>query len=50
MNHPDLGTITFPQGALAAVLERRMTAAPRLGEHTDQILNELRTTPAPRGK
>jgi crotonobetainyl-CoA:carnitine CoA-transferase CaiB-like acyl-CoA transferase len=50
MNHPELGTITVPQGALASVLGRRMTAAPRLGEHTDRILNDLPTAPAPQAK
>ena len=50
MDHPQLGEIAFPQGALASVLGRRMTAAPRLGEHTDKILNDLRTTLAPPAK
>jgi len=43
IDHPDLGKITFPQGAIATVLGRRMNAAPKLGAHTDRILNELRT-------
>ncbi len=43
MHHPELGKILFPQGALAAVLGRRMSAAPKLGEHTDRVLNDLRT-------
>lgn len=41
MHHPELGEIVFPQGALANVLGRRMSPAPKLGEHTVEILNGL---------
>lgn len=42
MNHPLLGRITFPQGALATILGAQLSPAPRLGEHNVQILKELR--------
>ena len=41
INHPELEKITFPQGALATVLGRCMTAAPKLGEHDGEILTGL---------
>ena len=41
INHPELGKTIFPHGALATVLGRRMTAAPKLGEHDAEILNGL---------
>src|SRR5262249_12287783 len=41
IDHPELGKITFPQGALAGALGRRMNAAPKLGEHNAEILNGL---------
>jgi len=44
IDHPDLGKIAFPQGAIATVLARRLSAAPKLGEHTDRILSDLRIT------
>jgi crotonobetainyl-CoA:carnitine CoA-transferase CaiB-like acyl-CoA transferase len=40
-NHPEFGAIHFPQGAIAAVLGNRLCAAPKLGEHTAEILNAL---------
>jgi CoA:oxalate CoA-transferase len=42
MNHPLLGRITFPTGALATVVGAQLSPAPRLGEHNAQILKELR--------
>jgi formyl-CoA transferase len=42
MEHRDFGTIHFPQGAIAAILGNRLSAAPKLGEHNAQILSELR--------
>jgi CoA:oxalate CoA-transferase len=46
VNHPEFGTINFPQGAIACALGNRLNAAPKLGEHTAEILNAL---PAPNG-
>jgi formyl-CoA transferase len=42
MNHPLLGRITFPQGAIATVVGVQLRPAPRLGEHNAKILKELR--------
>ena len=42
INHPLLGRITFPTGALATVVGAQLSPAPRLGEHNAQILKELR--------
>src|SRR5918999_2673811 len=39
INHPEFGTIKFPQGAVAGVLGKRLTPAPRLGEHNAEILS-----------
>jgi crotonobetainyl-CoA:carnitine CoA-transferase CaiB-like acyl-CoA transferase len=41
MNHPEFGTIHFPQGAIATVLGDRLHAAPKLGEHNDEILGRI---------
>jgi CoA:oxalate CoA-transferase len=41
MDHPLLGRITFPQGAIATVVGAKLTPAPRLGQHTPEILHEL---------
>jgi crotonobetainyl-CoA:carnitine CoA-transferase CaiB-like acyl-CoA transferase len=41
MDHRDYGKIRFPQGAIASVLGTRLSPAPRLGEHNEQILKEL---------
>jgi crotonobetainyl-CoA:carnitine CoA-transferase CaiB-like acyl-CoA transferase len=41
MNHPLLGQIMFPQGAIASVLGTQLSPAPRLGEHNEEILKEL---------
>ena len=41
MDHPEFGKINFPQGAIASVLGNQLGAAPKLGEHNTEILNEL---------
>jgi len=41
MDHPEFGRIRFPQGAIASILGTHMTPAPRLGEHTIEILTQL---------
>jgi benzylsuccinate CoA-transferase BbsE subunit len=41
MNHPDFGKIHFPNGAIASALGTRLSPAPRLGEHNEEILGEL---------
>ena len=41
MNHPLLGRIVFPQGAIATVAGVELTPAPRLGQHNNEILGEL---------
>ena len=41
IEHPQLGRIRFPRGALATVLGTEMNPAPRLGEHNPEILLEL---------
>lgn len=41
MNHPELGKINFPHGAIASVTGIRLSPAPKLGEHNEQILGEL---------
>jgi crotonobetainyl-CoA:carnitine CoA-transferase CaiB-like acyl-CoA transferase len=41
INHPQLGSIKFPRGALATVLRTELKPAPRLGEHNAEILSEL---------
>ena len=41
MNHPLLGRIIFPQGAIATVAGVQLTPAPRLGQHNNEILSEL---------
>jgi CoA:oxalate CoA-transferase len=40
MNHPLLGRITFPQGAIATVAGIQLSPAPRLGQHNNEILSE----------
>jgi len=39
--HPAFGKINFPVGALASMFQQAMTIAPRLGESTAQVLDEL---------
>ena len=41
IDHPEFGRIKFPQGAIASVLGTQLTPAPRLGEHTTDILAQL---------
>jgi len=41
VDHPDLGKMLFPMGALATVRGTATGFAPRLGEHTTEILAEL---------
>ena len=41
MNHPLLGRIIFPHGAIATVAGVQLTPAPRLGQHNNEILSEL---------
>lgn len=41
MDHPEFGRIFFPQGTIASILKTRMTPAPRLGEHNEEILTQL---------
>ena len=41
MNHPLLGRIIFPRGAIATVTGVELTPAPRLGQHNSEILSEL---------
>jgi formyl-CoA transferase len=38
---PHLGSVTFPIGAIANVLNTQMAPAPRLGQHNQDILAEL---------
>lgn len=46
IDHPDLGPMLFPVGALATVRGVRPTVAPRIGEHNAEILSELGYTPS----
>jgi crotonobetainyl-CoA:carnitine CoA-transferase CaiB-like acyl-CoA transferase len=41
MDHPEVGKIFFPQGALASVLGTRLGRAPKLGEHNEEVLTGL---------
>jgi CoA:oxalate CoA-transferase len=41
LDHPEYGKIFFPQGAIAAVLGTRLSPAPRLGQHTVEVLSQL---------
>ena len=45
MDHPEFGTINFPQGAIASVLNNRLHPAPKLGEHNEELLNALGKPP-----
>jgi crotonobetainyl-CoA:carnitine CoA-transferase CaiB-like acyl-CoA transferase len=42
MSHRDFGTINFPQGAIASISQNRLSAAPKLGEHNDELLGGVR--------
>jgi formyl-CoA transferase len=46
LDHPDLGRITFPRGAMATILGGTVGAAPKLGQHNHEILSELGYTDA----
>jgi crotonobetainyl-CoA:carnitine CoA-transferase CaiB-like acyl-CoA transferase len=41
MDHHEYGKIFFPQGAIATALGTRLSPAPKLGEHNEEILNEM---------
>jgi crotonobetainyl-CoA:carnitine CoA-transferase CaiB-like acyl-CoA transferase len=41
LHHPELGTIPFPNGAVATALRRRLTPAPKIGQHNNEIFSEL---------
>jgi crotonobetainyl-CoA:carnitine CoA-transferase CaiB-like acyl-CoA transferase len=41
IDHPLFGQILFPVGAIASVLGRKLEPAPRLGQHSTEILAEL---------
>jgi benzylsuccinate CoA-transferase BbsE subunit len=41
IDHPEFGRIKFPEGAIASVLGTQLRPAPRLGEHTTEILTQL---------
>ena len=38
IDHPEFGTIRFPQGALTSIAGTVLQSAPKLGEHNDEIL------------
>jgi crotonobetainyl-CoA:carnitine CoA-transferase CaiB-like acyl-CoA transferase len=44
VQHPELGTIPFPAGALATLTGSTPAFAPRLGQHNAEILAELGRT------
>jgi len=52
MDHPEFGKINFPHGAVAGIFGNRMSPAPKLGEHNEEIFgglrraSERRTSPA----
>jgi crotonobetainyl-CoA:carnitine CoA-transferase CaiB-like acyl-CoA transferase len=46
LDHPLLGTLLFPRGAIATVFDRPIAAAPRLGQHNAELLAELGYSPA----
>ena len=41
MDHPEFGQINFPQGAIASVWGNRLSPAPKLGEHNNDLLREF---------
>lgn len=41
IEHPTLGAIPFPHGAIAATLDRKLAPAPDIGQHNREILLEL---------
>ena len=48
LDHPQLGQVLVPQGAIATMQSRNMKAAPRLGEHNIEIFDELGLSQAQR--
>jgi crotonobetainyl-CoA:carnitine CoA-transferase CaiB-like acyl-CoA transferase len=43
MDHSEFGRILFPQGAIASILGSRLSPAPKLGQHTAEVLSELKS-------
>ncbi len=41
MEHPELGAVVFPHGAIAATLGHKLAPAPAIGQHNKEILREL---------
>lgn len=41
IDHRQFGSIPFPQGAIATMRKSELTSAPRLGEHTAELLSRL---------
>ena len=41
VEHPELGAITFPHGAIASTLGHKLAPAPAIGQHNKEILLEL---------
>jgi len=41
IDHPDYGRMWFPRGAIAALWDRDLEPAPKLGAHTAELLGEL---------
>jgi len=41
IEHPKLGSIPFPQGAIAATLGRKLAPAPYIGQHNREILSKM---------
>jgi formyl-CoA transferase len=46
LDHPLLGRLLFPRGAIATVFDRPIAPAPRLGQHNAALLAELGYSPA----
>jgi crotonobetainyl-CoA:carnitine CoA-transferase CaiB-like acyl-CoA transferase len=40
-DHPEFGPISFPHGAIASILGTRLDPAPKLGQHTIEVLSLL---------
>jgi formyl-CoA transferase len=48
VDHPEFGKVLFPVGAIASLRGGKVTMAPTLGQHTEEILTQLGYTPADR--